>query len=175
MEQGVLNIWQKNHDQVKQVICKKLKGDDSCHDLLQNLFLKIVAKQDRLTLVDKPAAYVMRMAQNVVVDHYRSKRLRAAEVSDCNLSEHEIETISSCEDSISLLPFIQTLPKIYRDILILADLQGMSQKELAERLNISYSNARTRIQRARQMLKQAILACCDYRFDRYGNLLNRCE
>ena len=175
MEQDVLNIWQENHHQVRQLICTKLKGDDSCHDLLQNLFLKIVAKEDRLTVADKPGAYLIRMAQNAVVDHYRSKQLRPAEVCDCNLSEHKAETISSGEHSVSLLHFIQTLPKIYKDILILVDLQGLSQKKLAEKLNISYSNARTRIQRARQMLKQAILACCDYRFDRYGNIVGCCE
>ena len=175
MEQNVINIWQENHRRVKQLICTKMKGDDSCHDILQNLFLKIVDKQDKLSLAEKPASYLVKMAQNAVIDHYRAQGRRPTEVCDCNLDENETETLSSGEHFITLLPFIENLPPMYKEILVLGDLDGLSQKELAEKLNISYSNARTRIQRARQMLKQAILACCDYRFDRYGNIVGCCE
>ena len=175
MGQNIINIWQENHRQVKQFICIKMKGDDACHDILQNLFLKIVDKQDKLSLAGKPASYLIKMAQNSVIDHYRFKGRRPTEVCDCDLNETEAEPLSSGENSITLRPFIESLPPMYKEILILGDLQGLSQKELAEKLNISYSNARTRIQRARQMLKQAILTCCDYKFDRYGNIVGCCE
>ena len=138
MEQEVINIWQENQRQVKQFVCAKMKGDDSCRDILQNLFLKIIEKQDKLSLAEKPASNLVKMAQNAVIDHYRAKARRPTEVCDCNLDEHQTAS-SSGEHSIALNPFIQSLPPLYKEILILGDLRGMPQKDLAEKLNISYS------------------------------------
>ena len=54
------------------------------------------------------------------------------------------------------------------------DFEGMSQKEYADRLGISISGAKSRVQRAREKLKDLILKCCDYQFDKYGNVIKCC-
>ena len=64
---------------------------------------------------------------------------------------------------------------MYKESLILSDLEGLSQKELAAKLNISYTGAKSRVQRARQMLKASILKCCNYKFDKFGNIIGCCD
>ncbi len=49
-------------------------------------------------------------------------------------------------------------------------MSNLSQKELAKRLNISHSGAKSRVQRGREKLKQLILECCALKSDVYGNL-----
>ncbi|GCE50080.1 hypothetical protein KTH_49490 [Thermosporothrix hazakensis] len=63
------------------------------------------------------------------------------------------------------------LPPLYREALELTDLRGMSQKEPGEKLGISFSTARSRVQRARQMLKDLMRGCCRIVTDQYGNIL----
>jgi len=43
--------------------------------------------------------------------------------------------------------------------------------ELAARLGISISGAKSRVQRARQKVKDMLLTCCHYEFDRRGAIL----
>ena len=64
-----------------------------------------------------------------------------------------------------------TLPEKYRQAIELTELQNLSQTHLAEKLNISHSGAKSRVQRARQMLKDKMEAAYHIKMDRYGNVI----
>jgi RNA polymerase sigma-70 factor (ECF subfamily) len=73
---------------------------------------------------------------------------------------------------------VLALPEQDRQALILTEYQGLTQKELSERLGLSFSGAKSRVQRAREKLKQELLACCHFELDRRGHILNyqpRCD
>jgi RNA polymerase sigma-70 factor (ECF subfamily) len=59
--------------------------------------------------------------------------------------------------------------------LILTDLDGLTQKQYATIAGISLSGAKSRVQRAREKLKELILKCCEYEFDKYGNIIACCN
>jgi RNA polymerase sigma-70 factor, ECF subfamily len=67
---------------------------------------------------------------------------------------------------------IEKLPETYKEALLLSDFQGIAQREVAKKLRISLSAAKSRIQRARTMLKDLLLKCCHFEFDRYGTVYN---
>jgi len=66
---------------------------------------------------------------------------------------------------------IKTLPDKYRDALEMSEINGVSHKEIAEELNISYSGAKSRVQRGREKLKEVLLHCCEIKADKYGNII----
>ena len=115
------------------------------------------------------------MAHNAIIDFYRSQKKNTIELQDNSyaVSEEKLSDIQLAD--CCLMAFIKKLPDIYSEAIILTELQGVSQKELAERLNISYTGAKSRVQRARKLLKQAILDCCPYQFDKYGNIIGCCK
>jgi RNA polymerase sigma-70 factor (ECF subfamily) len=81
------------------------------------------------------------------------------------------------DDVVSeLIPCIQEmiddLPADYRQALILTEYEGLTQKELAQRLGISLSGAKSRVQRAREKLKIMLLNCCHFEFDRLGRVVD---
>ena len=67
---------------------------------------------------------------------------------------------------------IESLPEHYRQALMLSEIKGMTQKEVAVREGLSLSGAKARVQRGRAMLKKTLLACCDFEFDRKGNVID---
>ena len=67
---------------------------------------------------------------------------------------------------------VDSLPAIYRDALRATEYQGISQVELARRLGISVSAAKSRVQRARGMVKETIEQCCRWQIDRYGSVVD---
>ena len=67
---------------------------------------------------------------------------------------------------------IQTLPEPYREALTLVELEGLTQREAAERLGISHSGLKSRVQRGRALLRRALVRCCDVELDRAGRLID---
>ena len=66
---------------------------------------------------------------------------------------------------------IYSLPEPYRDALVLTEFEGLTQKELAERLGISLSGAKSRVQRGREQLKVMLHEWCAFEFDRRGRVI----
>jgi len=167
-------IWEQHKDKLEAFICSKVNGNDNCHDILHDLFLKITEKEERIKWLEQPASYVIKMAQNAVIDYYRLKKKNTQlQEGVCGISE-ELQSEYQLADCC-LMSFIKGLPSLYSEALMLVELEGLSQKQLAEKLNISYTGAKSRIQRGRKMLKEAILACCPYQFDKYGNIIGCCR
>jgi RNA polymerase sigma-70 factor (ECF subfamily) len=67
---------------------------------------------------------------------------------------------------------IDRLPDPYRQALTLTELEGRTQRELADALGLSLSGAKSRVQRGREQLKELILACCHVEVDRRGGVVD---
>lgn len=67
--------------------------------------------------------------------------------------------------------FKKDLDPKYQEALQLVDIEGITQVELASRLGISISGAKSRVQRGREQLKQKLIDCCPVKTDPYGNIL----
>jgi RNA polymerase sigma-70 factor (ECF subfamily) len=66
---------------------------------------------------------------------------------------------------------IEQLPAKHRDALVLAELEGTTQAEAATRHGVSLSGMKSRVQRARRGLRDAILECCRVALDRRGGVI----
>ena len=69
-------------------------------------------------------------------------------------------------------PLISLLPEEYAAALRLSELEEISQKEVAKRLGISYSGAKSRVQRGREKLKALFMECCHLEFSRDGSIVS---
>lgn len=140
-------------------------------DIVQDVFLKVHDKLPQLKQSDKISSWIFRIARNAITDHFRRKS-RTISAMDLDWGP-DVVTLNDCVTSC-LGEMLKTLPEKYRRALELAELEGMSQLELAERLAISYSGAKSRVQRARRILKEKMDAAYRIQFDRYGNAI-ACE
>ena len=64
------------------------------------------------------------------------------------------------------------LPEEYAIPLYMYDLDNISQKEIAEKLNLTLPNTKSRIQRGRIKLKERFLECCIVEFDENGEMIS---
>ena len=53
----------------------------------------------------------------------------------------------------------------------MAEVEGLTQKELAEKEGLSLSGAKSRVQRGRSMMKKVLTDCCQFEFDRRGGVV----
>ena len=129
-------------------------------DLLQDVFVKALASNLKSKRPVKLKAWLYTIAKNSVIDFYRAQRPALALPEDLSFddTDHQLAqpALSGC-----LLPLTHHLPEIYRDTLIATDFEGKPMKLLAAETKLSISAIKSRASRARQMLRQKLLECCD--------------
>jgi len=174
MEMTLTTIVNNFDQHMSNLICKKVKHQDHCHDILQEVYIKVMHNMDKISNASNVRSYLLRMADNAVTDHYRSKDGTSSnEVDDDVLmaEEYDYPDASLQLADCCLRPMIEQLEPIYRDALIMTELNGLSQKQYADEAGISVTNVKIRVHRAKQKLKEIIQACCTYHFDKYGNIV----
>jgi RNA polymerase sigma-70 factor (ECF subfamily) len=73
------------------------------------------------------------------------------------------EELATC-----LMPMLDRLPQTYREAVVLAELDGLTQREAAEQLGLSLSGAKSRVQRGRKALRLMLDECCHVQLDAGG-------
>lgn len=131
-------------------------------DLVQDVFVKAAAAIAANRAPRNLTGWLYAVARTAVVDHYRSARSDVAALDDdlpaTALADDETfhQELATC-----LRPLTLQLPPLYRDTLIAIDLEGRTMATLAKEQGLSLSAIKSRASRARRMLKERLLACCD--------------
>ena len=158
-------IWTAFSGRLRGFIAKRVRADVDIDDILQDVFAKIHAELGGLQEEERLEAWLFQVARRAIADHYRRRRASGlpAELADEPASRDVSAEVASWLD-----PMMSLLPEEDREALRLTDLEGLSQKDLAGRLGLSVTGARSRVQRARVRLKEALLDCCHVELDRRG-------
>lgn len=167
------NIWNDFHIELKYFILKKVKDESIANDILQEVFLKVIDNADKITQAKSVQQYIYGITRNATIDHFRkSAKKNGIENEYALISEEETQSLNATIANCCIKPFIKQLPDKYQVALTKTEFENISQKELAEQLDISYSGAKSRVQRGKEKLKELILTCCNFPSDRYGNLMD---
>ena len=148
-------------------------------DVIGDILLRLVQHQNSLESAEKPVAWMHRVATNAITDHYRRRaveKMAIAQVAqegdeDIPSASHE-DTSATADLACCLVPFIKTLPQPYSEALLLTEIEGLTQAVVAGRLGLSPSGMKSRVQRGRKKLKQALLQCCAIEVDRRGGVID---
>ena len=171
MEKHIDQISQELHTFITSFVAKKVKDDESVKDIVQDVFLKAQLKKDSLKDNEKLTSWLFQITRNTITDHYRTEQKALKQKFSIESEQEFAEWDYTQEFAMCVRPMIEKLPEKYRQAVFLSEIEGMSQKELALKLNISYSGAKSRVQRGRQLLKDMILQCCAVDTDQYGNVI----
>lgn len=165
-------IWQEHHDRLLGFIRSRIKDSADAEDILQDVFVKILTKIDTVKDDSKLQSWMFQVARNSINDYYRLKNGVQLEndVPDNSVEEYNENSMQEAANWIGL--YVHALPEQYREIIKMYEIEGKSQKEIAEQLGISYVNARSRVQRGRKMLKKNLTDCCIFNVDKYGNIID---
>lgn len=164
-------VWEEFNTGLKQFILKRIPGEQNAEDILQEVFLKIHTHIGTLKDGDKLQRWVYQIARNTIIDYYRTHKPLSELPEMLYMPEDPFDDVIN-ELAPCIQEMVDSLPDDYRQALILTEYQGLSQKELAEKLGISFSGAKSRVQRAREKLKVMLMNCCHLEFDRLGRVID---
>ena len=171
------DLWGELGASVRRFVGRRVNDPHAADDVTQDVLLKVQSQLGTLPPEDRLPAWVFATARNAVVDYYRARAVRervapgggvevAADVTD-DERQSAVAELAPC-----VAKMVDRLPSPYRDAMRLADLDGLPQQQVAQRLGVSLSGAKSRVQRARRQLREMILDCCNIERDRHGNVLD---
>lgn len=163
-------LWEQYHKQLLAFILRRVSNKKDAEDILHEVFIKIHKNIGNLKEESKFRPWIFQITRNLIIDFYRKEKLNFEFVSvDKNDiiqdEDEELLELNSC-----IVPMINSLPKLYSHVLIQIEIEGKSQKQLANEINVSYSTIKSRVQRGRLLLKNALKKCCSYNISEDGKV-----
>ena len=166
------SVWDQFSDRLRSFIRARVADEDAVEDILQDVFVRIHAKVGTLQDLGKLESWLYQITRNVIIDYYRSRRPTEQLPETLGSSEEVYEEALVTRLASDVREMVEALPEPYREALVLTSYEGLSQKELAKRLGLSYSGAKSRVQRARERVKDMLMTCCHFEFDRRGTVID---
>ncbi len=150
-----------------------LRNPNDAEDAVQQAMLKIFVHLDQLSETDKFCSWAMRVVENESKMHKRKRRqdlyqpldaepeqdghakqFRPKQFADWRDLPNEI--VEQEEIRTAILEALADLPEIYREVFALRDMEHMSIVETAEILEINIPMVKTRLHRARLMMREKL-------------------
>lgn len=167
-------IWTQLNSDLWRFIRRRVSDDHAADDLLQETFVRVHRNITNLQETDRLAAWVYQIARNVIYDQHRQATVPTVALADADPADDCDNPVTRfcCRGADWLNEMIRSLPAGYQQAVRMAEVEGLSQQEVADHLGLSLSGAKSRIQRGRMMLRATLDQCCHFEFDRRGNMLD---
>lgn len=171
--------WLDLERKLRPFIARRLANAADVEDVVQDVFLRMQRGLGGLRDEERFGPWVYRVARSAIVDHQRLSAKHPVVDPDAVPERAQGEGDDDagaveCEVASYIAPFIAVLPSPYREALTLTELEGLTQKQASEMLGISLSGAKSRVQRGRVLLRQALEDCCHIALDTRGRVIG-CE
>ena len=137
--------WSQHEPELRGWARHRLGNAAEADDLLQDLFLKALRQGERFCSVHNARAWLFAVAP---VDE-----------------PDTVDTLTACLPRV-----LSELSPEDREAITQCDLQGVPQAEYARQAGLSLSAAKSRVQRARQRLRERMTLACQVTFDDAGKV-----
>ena len=152
-------LIRKHKDKVFAFILSKIKNYNLAHDVFQDTFIKVInsLKRGKYNEEGKFVPWVMRIAHNLVIDHFRrQKKTRSIAPTDdfnifdviSNEDKNAEEDMITDQITSDVRKLIEELPEDQKEVLKMRYYRDMSFKEIAEITDVSINTALGRMRYA---------------------------
>jgi RNA polymerase sigma-70 factor (ECF subfamily) len=165
-------IWEAQRSELYGFVLKRVRDEAAAEDIVHDVLVKAYERRETLKEPGKLRPWLFQITRNAMIDHYRAQRPAEALPEDLIVEDTEDGESTERELARCLMPLLDGLPEPYRDALRLAEVEGSPQREVASRLGLSLSGAKSRVQRGRRLLRSALFSCCSVEMDRRGGVMS---
>ena len=165
-------VWEDFRSRLRSFLLRRVRDEALADDLLQETFIRVHRGLGAVRDPSRLLPWLSRVARSVIADHFRAPPAdgpanAAIPESTEPPSANYNEELGRCLSGMA-----KNLPEGYRQAFELVEIRGYKQREAAAELDLSLSGAKSRVQRARKMLRESLLRCCEIEFDRRGNAID---
>ena len=175
-QQAISELIERHSRRVRDYIHMMVKDRDVADDIFQETFIKAVRVIDdgRYTDNGKFLSWILRIAHNQVIDHFRAQKQTRA-VSEAEAGYDVLGTLGFAEKTVEdemvgaqiesdVRALVELLPAEQREVVMMRYFGGSSFKEIAEQTGVSINTALGRMRYAlinlRRMIREKNMILC---------------
>jgi RNA polymerase sigma-70 factor (ECF subfamily) len=166
-----VDVWEAFAHHLRSYILRRIPDPVEAEDVLQEVFLRVHTHLPGLRQPDRLLPWLYRLARSAVVDHVRARR-PAVELDEDFPADELPGDDPGAQIARGLGHMVDGLPAIYSEAVRLSELEGLDHKEVARRLGLSLSGAKSRVQRGRQQMYRQLTDCCSFELDRRNHIVD---
>jgi RNA polymerase sigma-70 factor (ECF subfamily) len=164
-------MWAEFAGRLRAFVARRVPAGIEPDDVVQEVFVRVVRHLPSLRDAERIEAWLFQIARNTLRDAMRARQRRDLRTDTLEIdlpAEPDAEDVRAAEAELApcLTPMIARLAEPYRTALELTSVGGLTQTEAARRVGVSVSGMKSRVQRARDQLKEMLLRCCEVDVDR---------
>ena len=162
-------LVQRYRTRLMNLVCRFINDRDRAEEISQEVFLRVYRNRERYRKSGKFSTWIFTIAVNLTKNEIRSRvrhkgtfSLDAVDeesgqgMSFPDLGPGPDEDLNAAEIRSKVAEALEKIPPRYREAVILRDVEGLSYEEVGEILRIPGGTVRSRINRARLMLKERL-------------------
>jgi RNA polymerase sigma-70 factor (ECF subfamily) len=168
------DAWGPLEGSVRRFVARRV-AEDVVDDVVQETLLRVHRSAHAVDDDGSFGGWVYQVARSAVAEHYRRQArspVSGEETVELPIVVEEDDGEAAREVASWLAAFIETLPEPYREALRLTELEGLTQREAADRVGVSVSGMKSRVQRGRERLREAVVRCCEIGLDARGRVVS---
>ncbi len=161
----LMDAWNHAEPSLYGWLLKQTQNPHETEDIMQEVFLKAMGNSERFCTLQDGKSWLFKMTRNHLVDNLRRK-IKSVEVD---------EFVTPTDISPAMVQLQRCLPKVLvklrdkeREVVEQCDLNGMTQKDCAEKYQLSLPAVKARLRRARIELKTLLISECKVIQDQAG-------
>jgi RNA polymerase sigma-70 factor (ECF subfamily) len=164
-------MWAEFAGRLRAFVARRVPPGIEPDDVVQEVFLRVMRHLPSLREADRIEAWLFQIARNTLHDAMRARQRRDSRTDALEPDlpdETSAEAVRAAEAELApcLTPMVARLGEPYRQAIELTTVHALTQTEAAERVGVSVSGMKSRVQRAREQLKAMLLRCCEVDVDR---------
>lgn len=162
MPNTVEHLYKNHHQWLYRWLCKKMQSRQQAEDIAQDTFLRLLNKKTPI-IANEPRALLMTIAQGIVSNFYRHQNIEQsylnflATLPEQHHPDPETQAILF-ETIIQLDQRLAGLDHTVRQTFLLIQLDGLTQAQAAQQLNIS-------VPTVQRYIAKALHQCCFAEFN----------
>ena len=157
-------------DKLYRFAKRMLSSREEAEDAVQEVFVKLWQKMDKLDSMRNFDAYSMVVTKNLCIDRLRIKKGKIVELNDelidnCIISPEKIIELSQIKEIIN--DMIDALPEKQKLVMHLRDIEGMEYHEIENIMKIDRSDVKVTLCRARKKVREKLMEIYQYERHEY--------
>jgi RNA polymerase sigma-70 factor, ECF subfamily len=175
IERDMRCAYRELEARLRPFVARRVSTASEVDDVLQDVFLRMQRSLSALRDEERFEPWVYQVARSAIAEHRRTRARHPRAVGDppeaVDPGEPEDDGAVAREVAGSLAPFVAMLPSPYREALTLTELEGTTQRDAAEMMDVSLSGMKSRVQRGRERLRKLLEDCCEIALDARGRVI----
>ncbi|MFP4528609.1 MAG: RNA polymerase sigma factor [Candidatus Kapaibacterium sp.] len=154
-EAAFTELYDRHAAKVHTYCACMLGSRDEAADILQETFIRFHKYAQKKDVLENVSGYIITISRNLCLNHIRNNR-RTVPIGEMDFAGDDGIRYEEKETFDMIMTAIDLLDEKYREPFILREFDGLAYQEIADICDLSLSNAKSRVARARHQLANVL-------------------